>query len=61
MQTGCGVMLVGIGRCQNDQMPIMKSTGRAVLAPSSIPAKDGKYHELPGNPVRTLLTPQRLR
>lgn len=29
----------------------MKSKDRPVLAPSSIPAQGGKYHELPGMPV----------
>ncbi|KAI1627834.1 hypothetical protein EDD37DRAFT_606620 [Exophiala viscosa] len=41
------------GRCQNEQMPIMKETGRAVFAPSAIPAKYGKYHDLPGMPGHT--------
>ena len=58
MQLGSGVMSVITGRCQNDEMPIMKSTGRPVLAPSSVSAEAGKYHDLPGMPVRPLL-PQR--
>ncbi|KEF59305.1 uncharacterized protein A1O9_04149 [Exophiala aquamarina CBS 119918] len=41
------------GRCQHDEMPIMKNAGRSVLAPSSISAKDGKYHDLPGFPGHT--------
>ena len=40
------------GRCQHDQMPIMKEHGRRVLAPSAIQAIDGKYRDLPGQPVR---------
>ncbi|KAK5028950.1 hypothetical protein LTS07_006332 [Exophiala sideris] len=44
-----------VGRCQHDQMPIMKDKGRLVFAPSAIPAKDGRYHDLPGMPVRALL------
>lgn len=33
-------------------MPAMKGTGRPVLAPSAIPAEGGRYHYLPGFPVR---------
>lgn len=39
------------GRCQNDEMPIMKEHGRHAVAPSAIPAKGGKYRDLPGEPV----------
>lgn len=55
MLFGSGIISVATGRCQHDQMPIMKSEGRSVLALSSISAKDGKYYDLPGVPVRTLL------
>ncbi|KPM41921.1 hypothetical protein AK830_g4671 [Neonectria ditissima] len=41
------------GRCQHDQMPIMKEHGRRVLAPSAVQAKDGKYRDLPGQPGHT--------
>ena len=59
-QLGPGIISVVTGRCQNDQMPIMKITGRRVLAPSSVPAEDGKYHDLPGIPVRNPLSQQGL-
>lgn len=39
------------GRCQHDEMPIMKKHGGVVLAPSAVPAMDGKYRDLPGQPV----------
>ncbi len=42
------------GRCQHDQMPIMKEKGHKVLAPSNIKANDGKYRDLPGAPVRII-------
>ncbi|KAF4332898.1 flavo nadh-dependent oxidoreductase [Fusarium beomiforme] len=41
------------GRCQHDQMPIMKEKGGRVLAPSSIKAEGGKYRNLPGVPGHT--------
>ncbi|OJJ55009.1 hypothetical protein ASPSYDRAFT_93033 [Aspergillus sydowii CBS 593.65] len=41
------------GRCQHDQMPIMKEKGHKVLAPSNIKANDGKYRDLPGAPGHT--------
>ncbi|KAH8901377.1 FMN-linked oxidoreductase [Thozetella sp. PMI_491] len=41
------------GRCQNDQMPVLKNTGRPVLAPSSIKAEGGRYYDLPGSPGHT--------
>ncbi|KAI1243823.1 hypothetical protein MGN70_013689 [Eutypa lata] len=41
------------GRCQHDQMPIMKEKGGRVLAPSSIKANSGKYRDLPGSPGHT--------
>lgn len=39
------------GRCQHDQLPIMKEKGAKVLAPSAIKAHGGKYRDLPGMPV----------
>lgn len=39
------------GRCQHDQLPIMKEKGAKVLAPSAIRAEAGKYRDLPGMPV----------
>lgn len=45
--------LAYVGRCQHDQMPIMKEKGRVVEAPSAIRANDGKYRQLPGMPVRS--------
>ncbi|WZH45741.1 uncharacterized protein QYS62_006809 [Fusarium acuminatum] len=41
------------GRCQHDQMPIMKEHGGRVLAPSSIKADAGKYRDLQGAPGHT--------
>ncbi|KAE8131452.1 hypothetical protein BDV38DRAFT_288698 [Aspergillus pseudotamarii] len=41
------------GRCQHDQMPVMKKMGGRVLAPSSIKADAGKYRDLPGAPGHT--------
>ncbi|EQB51690.1 NADH:flavin oxidoreductase/NADH oxidase [Colletotrichum gloeosporioides Cg-14] len=41
------------GRCQHDEMPIMKKHGGVVLAPSAVPAMDGKYRDLPGQPGHT--------
>ncbi|KAL4964204.1 uncharacterized protein BDV14DRAFT_209516 [Aspergillus stella-maris] len=41
------------GRCQHDQMPIMKEKGGRVMAPSSIKANAGKYRDLPGCPGHT--------
>ncbi|KAL0929779.1 nadh:flavin oxidoreductase nadh oxidase [Colletotrichum truncatum] len=41
------------GRCQHDQMPIMKEHNGRVLAPSAIKANDGKYRDLPGQPGHT--------
>ncbi|KAH8767476.1 hypothetical protein F5883DRAFT_671114 [Diaporthe sp. PMI_573] len=41
------------GRCQHDQMPIMKEHGGVVEAPSAIKADAGKYRQLPGNPGHT--------
>ncbi|EWY99859.1 hypothetical protein FOYG_03791 [Fusarium oxysporum NRRL 32931] len=39
------------GRCQHDQLPIMKGKGAKVLAPSAIRAEAGKYRDLPGMPL----------
>lgn len=39
------------GRCQHDQVPIMKEKGGRVLAPSAIKANAGRYRDLPGTPV----------
>ncbi|WQF84270.1 Putative NADH:flavin oxidoreductase/NADH oxidase, aldolase-type TIM barrel, oxidoreductase Oye [Colletotrichum destructivum] len=41
------------GRCQHDQMPMMKERNHPVLAPSKIKAKAGKYRDLPGTPGHT--------
>ncbi|KAG5800742.1 hypothetical protein H9Q69_000301 [Fusarium xylarioides] len=41
------------GRCQHDQLPIMKEKGAKVLAPCAIKAQGGKYRELPGMPGHT--------
>ncbi|KAL7769846.1 hypothetical protein ACKLNR_001230 [Fusarium oxysporum f. sp. zingiberi] len=41
------------GRCQHDQLPIMKEKGAKVLAPSAIRAEAGKYRDLPGMPGHT--------
>ncbi|KAH7222532.1 uncharacterized protein BKA55DRAFT_697308 [Fusarium redolens] len=41
------------GRCQHDQMPIMKEMGGKVLAPSAIRVDAGKYRDLPGMPGHT--------
>ncbi|KAM5345156.1 hypothetical protein ACJ41O_011018 [Fusarium nematophilum] len=41
------------GRCQHDQMPVMKEHGGRVLAPSAIKADGGKYRDLPGGPGHT--------
>lgn len=46
-------LLLHIGRCQHDEMPIMKEKGGVVEAPSAIRANDGKYRELPGIPVHS--------
>lgn len=35
-------------------MPVMKGTGRPVLAPSAVPAEGWKYRDLPGMPVRDI-------
>lgn len=45
------------GRCQHDQMAPLKDHGGRVLAPSAIKAEDGKYRDLPGQPVRITLRP----
>jgi 2,4-dienoyl-CoA reductase-like NADH-dependent reductase (Old Yellow Enzyme family) len=52
--TGRTAQLIGwdfTGRCQNENMPMLKESGYPVLAPSKIPAKGGKYHALEGMPV----------
>ncbi|KAH7134475.1 hypothetical protein B0J13DRAFT_506984 [Dactylonectria estremocensis] len=41
------------GRCQHEQMPIMKEHGGRVLAPSAVQANNGKYRDLPGQPGHT--------
>ncbi|KAF4964265.1 hypothetical protein FSARC_7819 [Fusarium sarcochroum] len=41
------------GRCQHDQVPIMKEKAGQVLAPSAIKADAGKYRDLPGEPGHT--------
>ncbi|KAF4449506.1 putative NADPH2 dehydrogenase chain OYE2 [Fusarium austroafricanum] len=41
------------GRCQHEEMPIMKAKGGKVLAPSAIKAEGGKYRYLPGVPGHT--------
>lgn len=40
-----------LGRCQNEQIPIMQENNHPVVAPSKIPAQGGKYRDLPGTPV----------
>ncbi|KAK1657431.1 hypothetical protein BDP55DRAFT_699009 [Colletotrichum godetiae] len=39
------------GRCQHNEMPIMKKHGGVVLAPSAVKANAGKYRDLSGKPV----------
>ncbi|EWG54451.1 hypothetical protein FVEG_12667 [Fusarium verticillioides 7600] len=41
------------GRCQHDQLSIIREKGGKVLAPSVIKAQGGKYRDLPGMPGHT--------
>lgn len=40
-----------LGRCQNENLPIMREKNQVVLAPSKVRAEGGKYHSIPGSPV----------
>ncbi|KAK1538864.1 uncharacterized protein CCOS01_00178 [Colletotrichum costaricense] len=42
-----------LGRCQNEQIPLMQAKNHPVVAPSKIPARGGKYRDLPGTPGHT--------
>ncbi|KAF6829018.1 hypothetical protein CMUS01_08347 [Colletotrichum musicola] len=42
-----------LGRCQNENLPIMREKNQVVLAPSKVKAEGGKYHNLPGTPGYT--------
>ncbi|RBQ96456.1 hypothetical protein FVER53263_12667 [Fusarium verticillioides] len=49
------------GRCQHDQLSIIREKGGKVLAPSVIKAQGGKYRDLPGMPrLSTPTVPQQM-
>jgi hypothetical protein len=51
LKTWKSALLTPAGRVQNTEMPLMKAKRTLAVAPSSIKAEGGKYHELPGAPV----------
>lgn len=51
-QRRCALSFQRTGRCQNENMPMLKENDYPVLAPSNIPSSGGKYRLIEGKPVR---------